>query len=211
MKKLFFIFLTSTIIFSCSRNDNDDNSNNTTQESYLMPLKIGNNWTYNYTTYDQNGSTTSNSSVIFKDVKVVTKNNKDFHKLTISSGVADDLAFNFRNEDKLNVIGFTSSTSGQSEVLNMFRKVTSTQIINQTSSGNNSETFTAYPEEYNINGKVAYKVSDEIKESGVIQEITDYYLTPGVGYVKIERRQKKSNSSNFYTDELYLLQTYQLL
>ena len=209
MKKTLFILLVSFITFSCSGNDNDENSNTPQQESFLMPLKVGNNWTYNYITYNENNVQTSSSASVFKDVSITKINNFEYHKILISQ--TNDLAYNLRNLDVSTIVGFTSSNTGQSQLLTFFKKVSTTQIINQEQSSNSTETFTAYPEQYNINGKIAYKVSDEIKENGITQSITDYYLSPGIGYVKIERRKKKSTSTTLYTDELYLLQSYQLL
>lgn len=212
MKKLLFIFLTSTIIFSCSGNDdNSSNSNGTPQENYLMPLKVGNNWTYNYITYNENGVQVSSSTEIFKDVSITKINNFEYHKILLPQ-TNGEIAYNLRNLDASTIEGFTSSANtGQSQLMTMFKKVNTTQVINQEQTSNRIETFTAYPEQYNINGKPAYKVSDEVKENGITTSIIDYYLSPGVGYVRMERRRKKTNSTVLYTDELYSLQSYQLL
>ena len=110
MKKVLFTITAIIALSSCSSSNDDlNNNNNQQQQSYLMPLKIGNNWTYNYTTFNESGTQTSSSTVVFKDVLTVTNNGNEYHKISLPSNstTVQDLAYNMRNLDYNTISGFT--------------------------------------------------------------------------------------------------------
>jgi hypothetical protein len=61
MKTAFLFFLSLLILVSCVKNS-DSPSNNSVSE--IIPLKVGNNWTYTQISFNTDGTVTDSVSII---------------------------------------------------------------------------------------------------------------------------------------------------
>jgi hypothetical protein len=98
MKNILLGFIV-IISFSCKKGNTDPGSTN--NQDPLIPLKIGNSWTYTEREYNESGSVTSTQNIQIIVSGQITRHSKTYFVLTLSNDPTDT-AFLWRSEgDKI--------------------------------------------------------------------------------------------------------------
>lgn len=190
-------------LVGCSKNSGKD-STGAQQEEQLLPLKVGNIWTYALTDYNENGSTSA-----AKTVTLIVSGKKTYfgNEYFVIADQADltDTVFAFRSEkDRLLVPNFYV---GHESTLFKW-PVTDGEVLIDESSGSIREVNVASATPITINSFTGYKVTDTVYSSIGIEYYQEMIFSPGIGLIGLNDFHHKSSSSGFYKIQDLKLMTY---
>lgn len=204
MKNILLLGFFTFLLIGC--NSDDESNNQIDGIDYLIPLKLGNKWEFYSKRYNADGTIKGIESQTFKVTESVNRGGNEFFRIPLSTN--DNLSFNLRNQDVNNVQGFSSSDEGMTEIYSAFKRVsTNGEVISEFTDNSGNHKLIGYKDIYIINGYECIKnISIESNLSGDIWNKTIYYLSPGIGWIRIE-----NYSFDFYSNELYLFEELDLL
>ncbi|MDE3144769.1 MAG: hypothetical protein KGL19_11480 [Bacteroidota bacterium] len=209
----FFSIIISALIFTgCSKTaDNTAAANSATS---LWPLKAGNSWVYQDSSYDANGALTdSYSDSTFITNQTTNANGINFFGFDDSTGWFG--ASSFAGVDGSNTsLYLIDSTNTDAYIFFSLNPpdgyLTDSTSFESNSSNAGSDGLFGFKNTFNINGYTCYKNQENVTdENGNITYATVYYVSPGVGVVRIEEYSTDTNNV-LYLDYSQTLVSYKL-
>jgi hypothetical protein len=217
MKNLsFFSIIISVFIFTgCSKTaDNSAASNSATS---LWPLKAGNTWVFQDSIYDATGALTySYSDSTFITNQTTNNSGMTFFGLNDSTGWFG--ASSFVGVDGSNTSLYLIDNNNADAYVFFSLNPPDGYLTDSTSFESNSSNAGAdglygFKNTFNINCYTCYKNQENVTdENGNVTYATVYYVSPGVGVVRVEEYSTDtSNGSNaLYLDYSQTLVSYKL-
>ena len=205
MTKLSF---SSMIIFlfileACTKtvdNSSVDNSNSPS----IFPMQTGNSWVYQDSIFDAKGNTVLNyTDTAFITDQTIASNGYTFHAFNDSLGW-------FGASSYIAVDGSNTSLY----VLDSLQATSSYLFFTRTApdpSSSETDALYSFAATFNVNGFSCYKNLEQIKdENGNIIYANVYYISPGIGVVRIEEYSPNPDSKALYLDYSQTLKSYTL-
>ncbi|OIQ95998.1 hypothetical protein GALL_219950 [mine drainage metagenome] len=214
MKSLsFFLAIIFVIIIAgCSKTaDNNAASNSATS---LWPLKAGNSWVYQDSSYDATGALTdSYSDSTFITNQTTNSNGINFFGLNDSTGWFGTTSFagvdgsntSLYLMDSINTDAYVFFSLNPPDGY-----LTDSTDFESNPSNAGSDGLYGFKNTFTINGFTCYKNQENVTdENGNITYATVYYVSPGVGVVRIEEYSTDTNNV-LYLDYSQTLKSYKL-
>jgi hypothetical protein len=199
MNKIIFPVIIIALAVSCSKNNNTNNTPPTTSKG-LMPLSVGNFWTYTKTNYDSTtGAAISTSSDEIDILAQVSVNNITYYQQNQLSITNIPSASFFVNIDSNTLSKIDSATQ-----YTFFKRVaTDSEAVDSwadtvTSRCKGHNYLYAFTDTTVINGYNCLRNVVYVNDcTGLNFEQWVYYLQPGLGFVRIQHYVLKQ-SGTFY-------------
>lgn len=201
------------ILSGCTKTVDNNAAQNTTAS--LWPLKAGNVWVYQDSIYDATGNTTDTYlDSTFISTQTTNSNGLNFYAYNDSLGwfgASSFVAVDGSNTslylmDSINTsayLFFSLTPSGGF--------LTDSSADASTSSNAESDALYGFKTTFNINGYTCYKNLENVTDvDGNIIYSNVYYVSPGIGVVRIEEYSLDPNSSTLYLDYSQTLKSYKL-
>jgi hypothetical protein len=204
MKNIILFLLLLPILVSCTRNSASPSSNS---NSEIIPLKVGNSWTYTQINFNQDGTIKDSGSIVETVTSTENVNGNTFFRVTNSFG-GDWL---FRNADSKTVE--LSDANG----LSIFLKIV------------DSDSAEYYKGAWHINGcdgtalgfgfTSIYKVNsyDCFKNEHILIDCNGnndtkyvFYFKPGIGLIRWDEALYKHPSNDLYYYSRLNIRSYNL-
>ena len=192
MKNIFLFLLLPSILVSCSRNTVSPSNNS---NSEIIPLKVGNNWTYTQISFNQDGTIKDSASIVETVTSTENVNGNTFFHVTNSFG-GDWL---FRNADSKTVELIDSNGLStflkivESDSAEYYRGTWPLNGCNGTALG------FGFASIYNINSYDCFKnVHILIDCNGNNDTKYVFYFKPGIGLVRWDQALYKYPSNDLY-------------
>ena len=165
-------------------------------------MQTGNSWVYQDSIFDANGKTVLNyTDTAFIADQTIASNGYTFH------------AFN----DSLGWFGASSyiAVDGSNTSLYVLDSLQATSsylfftIATPDPSSSETDALYSYSTTFNVNGFTCYKNLEQVKdEDGNITYANVYYVSPGIGVVRIEEYSPNPDSKVLYLDYSQTLKSY---
>jgi hypothetical protein len=175
--KLTFLWIIFSFVFGCG----DEPGKPTDNNSELLPLKVGNQWTYAYTSFNSDGDSTHTEIKTYEIIKDSVYNGEKIYYLNRSDFLG------------LLIKGYFLNRNDGIHVLNTEHGAADPQILLKFPVDNNSE-FDAYPYRMKV-GKADTTIATPAGEFKCIKysKIYDkdkpfyiHYFCPGIGNIASE-------------------------
>jgi hypothetical protein len=202
-KYIIAAFLFALLLIGCKK---DDTNNTTTPgNDPLMPLKIGNTWTYSNTEYAENGSATATSTLTLIASGQKKYFGKDYFIIANASDLTDTV-FAFRSEkDKL----FVPDLYSQQEAT-FFKLPATNEILINSSAGLDNEKVVSSSAPITINTFTGYKVTDTVSYNSDIEYYQEIIFAKGIGMIGLNDYHHNVNHTGFYKIQELKLLSYHL-
>jgi hypothetical protein len=192
-----------------------DSATSVTGDPALLPLQAGNHWNYQDSIFDASGKVlAAYSDSSFISNQSVSYNGINFYAFNDSLGwfgasgyLGVDAANNALYElDSLNAPSpylFFSLSPADGFLIGSSSYTDSTK--------NEFDALYGYAATFKINGYTCYKNIEQISdESGNVTYATVYYVSPGVGIVRVEEYSLAADNKTLYLDYSQTLRSYQV-
>ncbi|MDE3144770.1 MAG: hypothetical protein KGL19_11485 [Bacteroidota bacterium] len=203
---LFFTTIISILVLAgCAKNISNNNTANSANS--LWPLKQGNNWVYQDSIYDSTGAVLQTySDSTFISANTLNNSGITFFAYNDSLGWFGAQSYIAVDATNTSLYGLDSSTAVSPYLFFQSASYDGYVIGSNQDYSNPAcigvDNLYGYASTYNINGYTCYKSSDNITDcNGNVIYADVYYVSPGVGVVRIEEYSPVPNST---TNALYL-------
>ncbi len=219
MRKIFFfaVIICLVVVVACSKTSTSSNPsvNNATS---ILPLKAGNIWIYQDSGFDANANLLGS----YKDSSFITslstsRNGVNFYEINDSLGWFGTGSFLAVDPSNTSLYGL-DSLNAASPYIFFANAPSDGYLIGSSSDLSNPaciglDALYGFASTYNVAGHACYKSLDDVKDcNGNIIYAVVYYISPGVGIVRIEEYSPNPNSTtnNLYLDYSQTLQSNKL-
>ncbi|HEX3024437.1 MAG TPA: hypothetical protein VHP12_04435 [Chitinophagaceae bacterium] len=210
---LYTVIICAIFFVACSKTADNTAANSAAS---LWPLKAGNSWVYQDSTYDTNGVLTdSYSDSTFITTQTINSIGINFFGLNDSTGWFG--ASSFVGVDGSNTSLYLMETTNTDPYIFFSLNPPDGYLTDSASFASNpsnaqSDALYGFKNTFNINGFTCYKSQENVTdENGNITYATVYYVSPGIGVVRIEEYSTDSNNNNaLYLDYSQTLVSYKL-
>lgn len=192
MKVLIQVLTVIILLASCS---NNNNSPIPPADNNILPLKVGNSWTYTTISYSQNGQIQDSGTLVETVASTKLMDGKTFFRITDNLGGE----LSFRNEDDKTVqIDDDNSVSIFFKIVD----VDSTKYLTEPWQVNNC---TGQALKFGFTGSFNFDGYDCLKNEEILVNCNGepdtkyiYYVKPGIGLIKWDEYLYINNGSALY-------------
>jgi hypothetical protein len=189
--RIIAVFIIAATFNSCQKKDNTPPAPAVNQ---LMELKVGKNWSYANTEFNEDGTVklTGNNKLVITDT--VVKNNKTYFVLKDAAFLNDTLLLIRADEKAV----FAYSEDNNIEFTYFKWPVTDGEILYSITNGPSKEEGIASTSTLIVNNMVGYKVTHNLYLNNQINKYSELYFRPTTGIGGTVDYRLKSASTDFY-------------
>ena len=189
------------ILEACTKTVDSNTIDNSNAPS-IFPMQTGNSWIYQDSIFDASGKAVlSYSDSAFISDQTITSNGYNFHAFNDSLGWfgANSFIAVDGSNASLFVLDSLNATSSY-----LFFTIAAPDPLSSETDALYSFTMT-----FNVKGFSCYKNLEQVKdENGNIIYANVYYVSPGIGVVRIEEYSPNPDSKALYLDYSQTLKSY---
>ncbi len=194
---IFFLF----ILEACTKTVDSNTIDNSNSPS-IFPMQTGNSWIYQDSIFDASGKAVlSYTDSAFISDQTIASNGYTFHAFNDSLGW-------FGAASYVAVDGYNASLF----VLDSLNAVSPYLFFTMSApdpAASEADALYSFATTFNVNGFSCYKNLEQVKdENGNIIYANVYYVSPGIGVVRIEEYSPNPDSKVLYLDYSQTLKSY---
>ena len=191
MKKVFLFLLLAISLCGCYKDLAE--SNPAAKKTLVLPLSVGNKWTFRETEYNENGTVASIDTAIIQVVAQKQINNQTWYLLT-SADPTDTIDY-FRSDDST-AYTYDATNATSSKVFGLV-KTDGEEIGSQTTIFGVAKT-TGSTKTVPINSYDSYVNVTSLGYNGLTIKVQEIYFKPGVGITSLVGYEINSNLTGTY-------------
>ena len=189
------------ILEACTKTVDSNTIDNSNAPS-IFPMQTGNSWIYQDSIFDASGKAVlSYSDSAFISDQTITSNGYNFHAFNDSLGWFG--ANSFIAVDGSNASLFVLDSLNATSSYLFFTIAAPDPLSSET------DALYSFTTTFNVKGFSCYKNLEQVKdENGNIIYANVYYVSPGIGVVRIEEYSPNPDSKALYLDYSQTLKSY---